>query len=135
VPNLLFIRYGDKRKCPLTSTRSPSADEAVVWSLVGPAGRAMTRNETRPGPSGRFPNIVGFVMDDFFKKDGTGSLSVEQLRPAKPASHQREAARSVRVLYQHSSTCRSPLTWSSAQGHLLDVEAQDLAVSNHRLTV
>jgi len=82
IPNLLFIRYEGK----------PAVDEfyryavsfkpfkKVVWSLVGAGGA--TGNEERNkviSIAEKFPNICGFVMDDFFKDDGTGALTAEDL--------------------------------------------------------
>jgi hypothetical protein len=82
VHNLLFIRYGGKPEMPFDQYAIAFRPmKRVVWSLVG-AGGQNHEEETKHvlDLAGRFPNIVGFVMDDFFKNDGTGSLTVEQLK-------------------------------------------------------
>jgi hypothetical protein len=82
VPNLLFIRYGDNPPMPFDQYAIAFRPmKRVVWSLVGAGGQSHDE-ETKHvlDLARRFPNIVGFVMDDFFRKNGSGSLSVEQLK-------------------------------------------------------
>lgn len=83
VPNLLLIRsHGipaihefDQWAIPMRPLKR------VLWSLVGSGGK--TADEDRKAAlelAARFPNIVGFIMDDFFHQDGSGTLSPEQLK-------------------------------------------------------
>ncbi len=82
VHNLLFIRYSGKPEMPFDQYAVAFRPmKRVVWSLVGAGGQSNDKERDHVlDLAGRFPNIVGFVMDDFFKNDGTGSLSVEQLK-------------------------------------------------------
>ncbi len=104
VPNLLFIRYGGNPPMPFDQYAiSFRPLKRVVWSLVG-AGGTSNNEETRHvlDLAARFDNIVGFIMDDYFHPDGTGSLSVEQLKELRPqlviSGKQRDL---FVVLYQH----------------------------------
>jgi len=82
VPNLLLIRWNDQPPAPFDQyavTLRPL--KRVIWSLVGSGGK--TGEEERKHAlelAARFPNIVGFIMDDFFRHDGSGQLSPEQLK-------------------------------------------------------
>ncbi|MCU0782560.1 MAG: hypothetical protein MUF81_00655 [Verrucomicrobia bacterium] len=83
VPNVLFIRFHEKPEIPFDQHAIAFRPfKRVVWSLVGASGQ--TSDEERKHVldlPNRFPNITGFVMDDFFREKGpTGSLSVEQLK-------------------------------------------------------
>jgi len=82
VPNLLFIRYQGKPEMPFDQYAIAFRPfKRVVWSLVGASGQSSDEERTHVLElAGRFPNIVGFVMDDYFHSDGSGSLSVEQLK-------------------------------------------------------
>jgi len=81
VPNLLMIRAGGKPPMPSDQYAIPLKPlKRVVWSLTGSGGK--TSEEAREDAlrlAHRFPNIVGFIMDDFFHRDGSGQLSPEQL--------------------------------------------------------
>lgn len=82
VPNMFFVRYSDNPPLPFDQYAIAFRPlKRVVWSLVGAAGRSHSE-ETKHvlDLAGRFPNIVGFIMDDYFHPDGTGSLPIEQLR-------------------------------------------------------
>ncbi len=83
VPNLLFIRF--EGKPPLEEFKQYAISfrpmKKVVWSLVGSSG--LTGEEDRILAlklAEQFPNIKGFVLDDFFREDGSGALNAEQLR-------------------------------------------------------
>ncbi|MFH1923764.1 MAG: hypothetical protein ABIP48_28230 [Planctomycetota bacterium] len=83
IPNLFFIRSGGIPPLEMFDQYAVSFRplERVVWSLVGAGGR--TAEDERKHAlelAHRFPNIAGFIMDDFFHKDGTGSLSPEELK-------------------------------------------------------
>jgi hypothetical protein len=53
----------------------------VVWSIVGAGGKT-NPDERREVMSmaRKTPNIVGITMDDFFRENGTASLTPDQLR-------------------------------------------------------
>jgi len=82
VPNLLMIRYQGEPSMPFDPYAiSFRPLKRVVWSLTGAS--AETSEEERKHVldlARRFPNIVGFVMDDFFQSNGRGALAPEQLR-------------------------------------------------------
>ena len=82
VPNLMMIRAAGKPPIPSDQYAIPFRPlKRVLWSLTGSGGttdEAVREDALRL--AGRFPNIVGFIMDDFFHRDGSGNLSVEQLR-------------------------------------------------------
>ena len=83
VPNVLFIRFHEQPPMPFDPYAIAFRPfKRVVWSLVGASGQSSDEERKHVlDLAGRFPNIVGFVMDDFFHADGpTGSLSVEQLK-------------------------------------------------------
>ena len=82
VPNLLFIRYSDSPPMPFDQYAIAFRPlKRVVWSLVGAGGKS--NDEERQHVldlASRFPNIIGFIMDDYFHLDGSGSLPVEELK-------------------------------------------------------
>lgn len=82
VPNLLLIRWQNQPPMPFDQYAIALRPlERVVWSLVGSGGK--TGDEERKAAlelAARFPNIVGFIMDDFFHRDGSGQLSPEELK-------------------------------------------------------
>jgi hypothetical protein len=82
VPNLLFIRFSGMPPLPFDQCAIAFRPlKRVVWSLVGAGGQSSDEERKHVLElAGRFPNIDGFIMDDFFHNDGVGSLSVEQLR-------------------------------------------------------
>jgi hypothetical protein len=82
VPNVLFIRFHEKPEMPFDQYAIAFRPfKRVVWSLVGASGQSSEEERKHVlDLAGRFPNIVGFIMDDYFHPDGSGSLSVEQLK-------------------------------------------------------
>jgi hypothetical protein len=83
VPNLLFIRSGGHPPLGLFEQWAlPFRPlKRVVWSLVGAGGVTADDERRRVFElARRFPNIVGFMMDDFFHGDGSGALSPQQLQ-------------------------------------------------------
>ena len=82
VPNLLFIRYSGNPPLPFDQYAiSFRPMRRVIWSLVGASGQSSdAEREHVLDLAKRFPNIVGFIMDDYFRPDGNGSLTVEQLK-------------------------------------------------------
>ena len=81
VPNLMFIRYEGKPELPFDAFAiSFRPLKQVVCSLTGSGGD--TSDEERQHVlqlAEWFPNITGFIMDDFFNTVGKGSLSLDQL--------------------------------------------------------
>ena len=82
VPNLMLIRWQGKPAIPFDPYAvSFRPLRRVVWSLVGSGGK--TEEDARRhvlDVAARFPNTVGFIMDDFFQRDGSGQLSVDELK-------------------------------------------------------
>jgi hypothetical protein len=104
VPNLLLIRWKGKPAIPFDPYAiSFRPMKRVVWSLVGSGGKteAEARKHALELPA-RFPNVVGFIMDDFFKPDGSGQLSVDELKALRDqltiAGRKRDL---YVVLYEH----------------------------------
>lgn len=104
VPNLFFIRYEGRPPMPFDQHAIAFRQlRRVVWSLVGASG-ASSDDERKHvlELAARFPNIVGFIMDDFFKENGQGSLSVDELRTLRErllvAGRRREL---IVVWYRH----------------------------------
>ncbi len=82
LPNLLFVRYLGTPPMPFDQYAIAFRPfKRVVWSLVGASGQSSDEERKHVlGLASRFPNIDGFIMDDYFRNDGSGSLSVEQLK-------------------------------------------------------
>jgi len=82
VPNLFFIRYLGNPPMPFDQYAiSFRPMKRVVWSLVGSSGQSDdAEREHVFDLAAKHPNIVAFIMDDYFHKDGTGSLSDKQLK-------------------------------------------------------
>ncbi|MFH1924052.1 MAG: hypothetical protein ABIP48_29715 [Planctomycetota bacterium] len=104
VPNLMMIRWNDKPPIPFDQYALALRPlKRVIWSLVGSGGK--TKEEGREhalGLAARFPNLVGFIMDDFFHRDGSGTLSPEELEDLRGqltiGGHKRDL---YVVLYTH----------------------------------
>jgi hypothetical protein len=83
VPNLLFIRSHEQPPLELYEQWAIPLRplKRVLWSLVGSGGKtAETERKRALELARRCPNIVGFIMDDFFRQDGSGQLSPDELR-------------------------------------------------------
>lgn len=88
IPNLLVVDYGGRGyPVPLDQYALPlQVLSQVVWSIVGASGVTDERN--REGVlelAARRPNIIGVIMDDFFRaraegRELEGALSLDQLR-------------------------------------------------------
>ena len=82
VPNIIMIRYDGKP--PIASDDQYiipfRALKRVVWSITG-AGGVTSSEEIKHAfqLAARNPNVTGVFMDDFFKGDGEGALTVEEL--------------------------------------------------------
>ncbi|HOZ46232.1 MAG TPA: hypothetical protein PLO37_02385 [Candidatus Hydrogenedentes bacterium] len=104
VPNLLMIRYQSEPAMPFDSYAiSFRPLKRVVWSLTGASAETSEEERTHVlDLARRFPNIVGFVMDDFFQGDGRGALAPEQLRELRSQLTVDSVKRDLYVvLYQH----------------------------------
>jgi len=82
VPNIIMVRYDDKPAPPYQQYAiALSSLERIVWSIVGAGGRtekeevALVRDL-----AAQFPNICGVMMDDFFRSDGEGTYTVDELK-------------------------------------------------------
>jgi hypothetical protein len=81
VPNLMLIRSHGIPAPPFDQYALALRPlKRVVWSLVGSGGKTSQEEEKHALPlPARFPNITGFIMDDFFHRDSTGALTLEEL--------------------------------------------------------
>lgn len=136
VPNLLFIRSGgnpplaefDQWAIPFRPLKR------VLWSLVGSGGKSADEERKRALElPRRFPNIAGFIMDDFFHQDGSGVLSPKELEALRThlAVDGRELDLYV-VLYthqlalpvqEHLKSCDKITLWTWDSKDLKDLEA------------
>lgn len=82
VRNLYFIRYHSNPAMPFDQYAiSFRPMKRVVWSLVGASGKSDdAEREHVFDLAAKYPNIGAFIMDDYFHKDGAGSLTDEQLK-------------------------------------------------------
>ena len=82
VPNLFMITVEGHPPQPYDQYAIPfRAMKRFAWALVGSGGRTGEEDRKRvlELPK-KFPNMVGFFMDDFFHRDGSGALGAEQLK-------------------------------------------------------
>jgi hypothetical protein len=81
VPNVIMVRYHGKPTPPYQECMEPLRPfPSVVWSIVGAGGETSDEERKHVLDILRgYPNIRGVIMDDFFKSDGKGSLSLTQL--------------------------------------------------------
>ncbi|HOC70483.1 MAG TPA: hypothetical protein PKO23_16880 [Candidatus Hydrogenedentes bacterium] len=104
VPNLMMVRYNKEPEMPFDPFAiSLRPLKRVVWSMTGAGGEtnAEVRNHVFD-LAHRFPNITGFIMDDFFKPDGQGALTTEQLQELRGQLEADEIKRPLYVvLYRH----------------------------------
>jgi hypothetical protein len=83
IPNLFMVRYSGEP--PLEQFDQYAIAfrpmKRAVWSLVGASGQTAEEERERVfGLAEKFPNITGFIMDDFFRGDGAGALSPDELK-------------------------------------------------------
>lgn len=83
IPNLFLIRHKGRPKIEKYDQYAIALSplKRVVWALVESGGDTdpERRDYVLQMPA-RFPNIAGFVMDDYFKKDGTAHLTLDELQ-------------------------------------------------------
>jgi hypothetical protein len=104
VPNLMFVRYDGKPELPFDAYAiSFRPMKQVVWSLTGAGGQTSEQEREHVlRLAGRFTNITGFIMDDFFHAGGRGSLSLEELSALRAKLQIRGQPRPLYVVvYQH----------------------------------
>lgn len=82
IPNLIMVVYGGKPEPPFDRHALAMRPlRQVVWSIVGDAGSKRNDQATDLDEvvrlAGRFPNITGAMMDDFFhdKPDARGAIA------------------------------------------------------------
>lgn len=138
VPNLIMVRYHDRPAPPYDQYAVPFRPlKRVVWSIVGAAGKTEAGERQHVIElAKRSPNIVGVIMDDFFRNDPAdgklGSLSVDQLRDVR--SQLAATGRPLElwvVLYahqlgfpvgEHLDQCDTLTFWSWKADELVDLE-------------
>ena len=83
VPNALMVRYLGEPQLDQFDQYALAFRpmKRIVWSLVGASGQ--TAKEDRElvfSLAEKYPNIAGFIMDDFFREDGAGALTPDELK-------------------------------------------------------
>lgn len=104
VPNLMMIQWQGKPAPPFDQYAIPFRPlKQTVWSLVGSGGEtASAERKAVLDFAERCPNLTGFIMDDFFREDGSGQLTVEQLAELRKQLVINGASRDLHVvLYRH----------------------------------
>jgi hypothetical protein len=81
-PNLFMITVEGNPPMPYDQYAVPfRALKRFAWALVGSGGRTAGKERDYVlGMPHRFPNMVGFFMDDFFHRDGSGALTATELQ-------------------------------------------------------
>jgi len=86
IPNLFLIRHKGRPKLEEYDQYAIALSplKRVVWAIVESGGHTdpERRDYVLKMPA-RFPNVTGFIMDDYFKKDGTAHLTLDQLQELK----------------------------------------------------
>jgi hypothetical protein len=153
-PNLILIRYEGKPEMPFDQYAIPfRVLKQVYWSTVGGGGATSeVEREHVLGLARRFPNIVGFFMDDFFHNPEHGGdpgvLSVDEIRAMK--ADMQTVGRPMRLgvtLYTHQldmplgpylDHCDDVSLWTWRASDLKDLEAnfekcEQLTPNSHKL--
>ena len=82
-PNLFLIRHKGRPSLEEYDQYALALSplKRVVWALVESGGDTdpERRDYVLKMPR-RFPNVAGFIMDDYFKGDGTAHLSLDELK-------------------------------------------------------
>jgi len=133
-PNLFMITVDGNPPLPYDQYALPMRSCAkFVWSLVGSGGKTSRdeREYVLDMPS-RFSNMTGFFMDDFFRKDGSGALSPDELKQLRTrlTAGRRKLDLYV-VLYDHQlglpierclDYCDKLTFWTWQSQHLANLE-------------
>ena len=122
IPNALFVRYRDLPRPPHDQHALALRPlDRVVWSIVGAGGRTDTDElATVLALAGRFPNIGGVIMDDFFRKGDDGGWR---------GVHTPSELRQMRVKL-HAGRRTLPL-WVVLYAHQLAPESAQGTISDH----
>jgi len=83
IPNLFLIRHKGRPALEEYDQYALALSplKRVVWALVESGGDTdPERRDFVLKMPARFPNIAGFIMDDYFKKDGSAHLTIDQLQ-------------------------------------------------------
>ncbi len=83
IPNLFLIRHKGRPALEEYDQYAIALSplKRVVWAVVESGGdTAPERRDYVLRMPARFPNVVGFIMDDYFKPDGSAHLSLDELR-------------------------------------------------------
>ncbi len=83
IPNLFLIRHKGRPALEEYDQYALALSplKRVAWALVESGGEtAPERRDYVLKMPARFPNITGFIMDDYFKPDGSAQLTVDQLQ-------------------------------------------------------
>lgn len=106
IPNLFLIRHKGRPALEEYDQYALALSplKRVAWALVESGGETdpERRDYVLKMPA-RFPNIAGFIMDDYFKSDGSAHLTVEQLQQLE-AKRQTDDGRKLPlyvVVYTH----------------------------------
>jgi len=86
VPNLFMIRSHGKPAIAEFDQWAIALRplKRVAWSITGAGGKtSLEERKQALRLAQRFPNITDFIMDDFFRPDGSGALSPEELEGLK----------------------------------------------------
>lgn len=92
IPNVVYVVQKDLPAPPFDSyARALAPFQQQVWSILGDSLATRDDLEEVIRLAGRFPNVTGGMMDDFFRwpgKDGpVGRYSVEEVRRRRDALH------------------------------------------------
>lgn len=83
IPNLFLIRHKGRPALEEYDQYAIALSplKRVVWALVESGGATdPERRDFVLKMPGRFPNVSGFIMDDYFKPDGTAHLTLDELK-------------------------------------------------------
>ncbi len=83
IPNLFLIRHKGRPALEEYDQYAIALSplKRVVWALVESGGATdPERRDFVLKMPGRFPNVSGFIMDDYFKSDGSAHLTLDELK-------------------------------------------------------
>lgn len=83
IPNLFLIRHKGRPALEEYDQYAIALSplKRVVWALVESGGATdPERRDFVLKMPGRFPNVSGFIMDDYFKPDGSAHLTLDELK-------------------------------------------------------
>lgn len=83
IPNLFLIRHKGRPALEEYDQYALALSplKRVIWPLVESGGETdPERRDFVLNMPARYPNAAGFIMDDYFKKDGTAHLTLDELK-------------------------------------------------------